>query len=765
MQNLEGKRVLVAGFARSGRAAADFLQSRGAVVTVSDSRPPWSFASDIPDLLARKIGVEFGQHGAETFGRQDLVVTSPGIPWELPALAAARERGIPVVAEVEAASWFFKGSLVGVTGSNGKTTTTALLGRMLQESGFQASVGGNIGVPLISMVAQSTAETVAVVELSSFQLEGTESMEPLVAIMLNITPNHLDRHPSLESYVEAKARILRNQTEKDYAVLNADDPTVAGLAERGSGRKIFFSCKQDIPEGLLVSGGQVVYRVGHLQRDLFSPGDVKLRGDFNLENVLAASAAACVLGADFDAIARAVREFRGVEHRLEFAGDVLGVEFYNDSKATSVDATVKALGAFDRGVHLILGGKDKGAPYAPLIPLLNARVREVLLIGAAAERIGRELAGTVDLVTAGDLETAVRQAFSRGRPGDVILLSPACASFDQFRDFEDRGRRFKQLVESLAQEGNVARLRRAWVQAGPRAHGTQPQAGPGPDASARENAPPLFELSPPPVAPARTVIAGPATVPVPSLQKTASEEPPASPPESPASSRAPVPVHIPSGTGRITAAAQSDLTVAPLVAPPAAHEAESRRAATEATRRQEVQAERAQNPDTAAEARINQSEQEVERESHPPLTERAATPERELERSDDSSNLEPTKTTGEQGRPERIYVYELEAEERQPIDSGEAYSIDDVVLTRGPESGPDLNLKPAPGERGASPRLDEPLIFEITTETKSAGSGPDARKPGNAQHQSGPIARSGEEQTGGKRARYKKVTIGEIPKE
>ena len=715
--------MLVAGFARSGRAAADFLYRRGAVVTVSDSRSPWSFAAEIPDLLGRKIGVEFGQHGSETFGRQDLVVTSPGVPWELPALEAARERGIPVVAEVEAASWFFKGNLVGVTGSNGKTTTAALLGRMLQESGFQTFVGGNIGVPLISMVDESTAESVAVVELSSFQLEGTDSMNPQVAVMLNITPNHLDRHPSFESYVEAKARILSNQTESDYAVLNADDPVVAGLAERGHGRKTFFSRTQDIPEGLLLSGGQVVYRVGHLQRDLFSPGDVKLRGAFNLENVLAASAAASVLGADFDAIAKAVREFRGVEHRLELAGEVLGVEFYNDSKATSVDATVKALGAFDGGVHLILGGKDKGAPYAPLIPLLKNRVREVLLIGAAAERIAGELAGTVDLVPAGDLETAVRRAFSRARPGDVILLSPACSSFDQFQDYEERGRRFKQIVEGLAQEGHVARLRRTWL-GDSRARRTQLEAGSGRGATTLESAPEPFQLSPPATAPPAT---GPA--------RWGTARPPAVIPSLPSPS-APPPAELPTGLpeplleDEIGEAAEAEL-------PPKSPELSA-----------PAEAPLLLVPSSAAEETLPYEEPAApEPAPGPPVSARG--PEAERLKTPEPLAAEPDQTS-----PDRIYVYELDSEQRPPMDADEPFS--DIVLDRGNAYNLDLDLKPTPSGGDMQGPRDEPLIFEVTPEAPSAGgSRIDSTKPEDATSPAGLIAGSGEEPTRGKRRRKK----------
>jgi len=456
MMDVRGKRVLVVGLARSGRAAASRLRRCGAMVTVTDSRPPAAFSEAIGELVADQIGLELGLHRRETFLRQDLIVTSPGVPWDHPLLRAARERRIPTLPEVEVASWFLKGKLAGVTGTNGKTTTTALLGRMLQTSGLPTFVGGNIGVPLISAAQQVGPETIAVAELSSFQLEGVQHLCPHVAVLLNLTPNHLDRHSSFETYVAAKAQIFRNQTAEDYAVLNADDPTVMGLAPAIASRKIYFSRLRELPDGVSLSEGQVVYRVGNLERVLFEPKDVLLKGAFNLENIFAASSAACVLGADFRAIRRAIREFGGVEHRLEFVRQIREVAFYNDSKATSVDATAKALSAFDHGVHLIMGGKDKGAPYRPLGPLLAGRVREVLVIGEAAEKIAAELTDEVEIVRGGDLDTAVRRAFEAAAPGDVVLLAPACSSFDQFQDFEHRGRAFKAMVARLAEENAAA---------------------------------------------------------------------------------------------------------------------------------------------------------------------------------------------------------------------------------------------------------------------------------------------------------------------
>lgn len=452
MIDVRGKRVLVVGLARSGRAAALCLQRHGAVVVVTDTKPPAAVAHLLPELLEHKIGLELGSQRLETFLAHDLVVVSPGVPWDLPQLQAARARGIPLVPEIEVAGWYLSDPIVGVTGSNGKTTTTALLGKMLEASGFPTFVGGNIGVPLSSAVDRVPTGSIIVAELSSFQLEAIQDFHPHVAVLLNISPNHLDRHPSFEAYAQAKRQIFRNQRAEDYAVLNADDPWVCGLSPALASQKVFFSRSQQIPCGLFVSNGNVVYRMGHLERVLLETREVRLRGGFNLEDVLAAAAAACVLGADFDAIRGAVREFKGVEHRLEYVREIHGVAFYNNSKATSVDATVKSLETFDRGVHLILGGKDKGAPYAPLRPLLKDRVREVLLIGAAADRIARELSGAVELVGAGDLESAVREAFQRARPGDVVLLAPACASFDQFQDYEHRGRLFKEFVERLAKE-------------------------------------------------------------------------------------------------------------------------------------------------------------------------------------------------------------------------------------------------------------------------------------------------------------------------
>jgi len=705
MQHLDGKRVLVVGLARSGRAAADLLHRRGAVVTVSDSRPPWAFEHEIPELLAARIGLEFGQHGVETALAQDLIVVSPGVPWDLPSLAAARDRGIPVVAEVEAGSWFLRGDLVGVTGSNGKTTTTSLIGKMLESSGIHTLVGGNIGVPLTSMVDQATDESAVVVELSSFQLEGTDSLHPHVAVILNITPNHLDRHPSFEAYVEAKARILRNQTADDFAVLNADDPAVLALAARARAQKVFFSCTQDLPEGLLISEGKVVYRVAHLERELFSPHDVRLRGMFNLENVLAASAAACSLGADFDVLGKAVREFRGVEHRLEPAGEVLGVEFYNDSKATSVDATAKALGAFDRGVHLILGGKDKGAPYAPLVPLLKGRVCEVLLIGAAAGRISAELAGTVELVHAGDLESATRQAFQRARAGDVILLSPACASYDQFQDFEQRGRAFKAVVEVLAREGADIRASRARAAL----------QGLAPKPQAKRVSPPEPASHIQPKTPPVPLLAAPIE---PELEATKADEAQVQPDStSPAAPAALQPAET-----SIREELRETAAEPAAKAPPAALEAGTPGAPAASQSSEVEKTPKGALPEVRISPATSVSAAEPESRPAAALAAESSPPAIRAEVEETEPTISEPESAGspEPSPTERIYVYETDAEDRPPLDLPEI-PLDDVELVRDHEPGGNRLLESAGLRKG----LDEPLIFEVTSKPANASAKPE----------------------------------------
>ncbi len=446
---LKNKRVLVVGLGRSGAASAIFLQEHGAKVIVSDSKSEAQLQSDVPALLDRGISIETGRHGERTFRDQDLIVVSPGVPSDQPQLQHARTLGIPVIGEVELAFRFLQGKVLAITGSNGKTTTTSLVGEILAKSGRKTLVGGNIGTPVISLAGQSTAESLTVLEVSSFQLESIQQFRPWIAAILNITPDHLDRHHTFEAYVDAKARIFENQQAGDFAVLNADDPTCVGLKERVKAPLLWFSRKQRVESGAFLSGEQIVFRQNGQEQAVLSRSDIDLKGDHNLENVLAAVCMTMVAGCTPQQVQNGVKEFRAVEHRLELVATINGVTFYNDSKATNVDATVKALESFPGNIHIILGGKDKGSDYTLLNPLLRERVKRVYLIGAASDKIASQVQNATAVVRSGILERAVRQAFDAAQPGDVVLLAPACASFDQFENYEHRGRVFKELVRSL----------------------------------------------------------------------------------------------------------------------------------------------------------------------------------------------------------------------------------------------------------------------------------------------------------------------------
>jgi len=443
--------VLVVGLGRSGVASALFLKARGARVTVSDSKSQDELRGEIPKLLDAGVTVETGGHGERTFRGQDLIVVSPGVPVDVPLLEQARAQGIPVIGEIELAARFLKGRIVAITGSNGKTTTTALTGEVLSMGGWESLVGGNIGTAAISLVDESTDDSYLVLEVSSFQLETVQSFHPLIAVVLNITPDHLDRHNTFQAYVDAKARIFENQTSEDFAVLNADDPTCVGLAGRTKARKIWFSRKQEVEAGAFLRHNKIVWRDGD-EREIMPVSEIKLKGAHNLENVLAAVCAGMLVQTEPSRIRRAVQDFKAVEHRLEYVATVRGVEFYNDSKATNVDATIKALESFPANIHLILGGKDKGSDYTVLKPLLQERARRVYTIGAAAEKIESHLGGIVEVMRAGTLDAAVKRAAASAQAGDVVLLAPACASFDQFENYEHRGRVFKQTVQALAEQ-------------------------------------------------------------------------------------------------------------------------------------------------------------------------------------------------------------------------------------------------------------------------------------------------------------------------
>lgn len=446
---LEGKRVLAVGLARTGVATALFCAARGARVTATDEQPEAKVLQAAATLRAAGVALELGGHRRETFLTQDLIIPSPGVPLDQPDLAAARANEITVWSEIELAWRLLLGRLVVITGSNGKTTTTALLGHILQTAGLPVAVGGNIGTPLISLVDSSSDAGITVAEASSFQLEAIEEFRPDVAMLLNLTPDHLDRHGSMESYRRAKARIFENQRDDDAAVCNADDPGAVAMAPTEP-HLYWFSRKSPVARGAYVRGQEIILRASGKESLLMPRGDIPLRGDHNIENVLAAAVAAQLVGADAQAIAAGVRSFPGVAHRLQFVAAIDGVEFYNDSKATNVDATLKALDAFPGNLLVILGGKDKGSDYSALREPLRRRARRVYLIGAAASKIAKEIAGIVAVEHAVTLENAVASAFGCARPGDTVLLAPACASFDQFDNYEHRGSVFAALVHQIA---------------------------------------------------------------------------------------------------------------------------------------------------------------------------------------------------------------------------------------------------------------------------------------------------------------------------
>ncbi|HXZ42916.1 MAG TPA: UDP-N-acetylmuramoyl-L-alanine--D-glutamate ligase [Terriglobales bacterium] len=449
--DLQNKRVLVVGLGKSGVAAALFLKSKGARVTVSDSKTPDELKEEIPRLLDEGIAVETGGHGERTFQNQDLIVVSPGVPLDAPPLVQARSLGEKVIGEVELAAQFFPGRMVAITGSNGKTTTTALAGEVVANGGFPTVVGGNIGTPAISLVGQATEDTIAVLEVSSFQLETIETFRPYIAVVLNVTPDHLDRHRTFTAYVEAKARIFENQQPSDFAVLNADDPNCVAMASRTRAQVFWFSRKKEVKRGAYVHEGRILFRDSSGQRETMLASDIPLKGAHNVENVLAAVCVGVLCDVEPRRISKAVREFRAVEHRLEHVASIHGVEYYNDSKATNVDAAIKALESFPANIHLILGGKDKGSDYSVLNDLLKQRVKRVYTIGAAAAKIESQIKGAAEIVHAETLENAIRRAADAAQPGDIVLLAPACASFDQFRNYEHRGKVFKQVVRSLAE--------------------------------------------------------------------------------------------------------------------------------------------------------------------------------------------------------------------------------------------------------------------------------------------------------------------------
>jgi UDP-N-acetylmuramoylalanine--D-glutamate ligase len=450
---LAGKQVVVVGLARSGIAAAEFLVRRGARVVATDRRPAAELAAEAVTLGQRGVSLQLGGHDVRTFTGADLVVVSPGVPWDLPELRAAREAGVAVMAELELGSRHIRGTVAAVTGTKGKSTTTAALGAMLAEAGRDVRVGGNIGQAVTGLLDGATDDTVFVLEVSSFQLEGTDTFHPRVAVFLNLSADHLDRHPSFEAYGAAKARIFANQTSEDWAVVNADDPGVLAKARLGRARLLPFAPSPlGESDSAFFKDGHAWLRLDGREEVLFPISSVRLPGSHLLLDILAASAAARLLGAPADAIGRAAAEFRGVENVLERVAEIKGVVFFNDSKATNVEAARKSLEAFDQKVVAILGGRYKGGDFADLRDALAARGKAVMAIGEAKGRVATALAGTLPVVPCDTLREAVQRAFAAASPGDVVLLAPACSSFDMFQDYADRGRAFKREVRALQEK-------------------------------------------------------------------------------------------------------------------------------------------------------------------------------------------------------------------------------------------------------------------------------------------------------------------------
>ncbi|HEX8162986.1 MAG TPA: UDP-N-acetylmuramoyl-L-alanine--D-glutamate ligase [Pyrinomonadaceae bacterium] len=450
---LGGKKVLVVGAGLSGVAAARFLAARGALVALNDRKPLAEWSEEARSLKDAGVGLLAGDAPTWLLDQIQLVVLSPGVPTKSIPVRYCERAGAEVVGEVELASRFLRGRLVAITGTNGKTTTTTLVGELLKGAGLDTQVGGNIGTPLTSLVETSSDEGWTVVEVSSYQLETIRDFHPQVAIVLNLMPDHMDRYDSLTDYAAAKHNVFRNQTAEDIAILNADDRVVSSWSPGLRAHVTLFSARRELEEGLFLRGGrEIVSRTRGGEKVLLARDEIRLRGLHNVENVLAALAAGLACGASPDSMRETVRNFQPVEHRLEFVAEINGVKFYNDSKATNVDAAVKAFEAFadEAGrVVLILGGRGKNAPYAPLAPLIERKARALVVLGEDADRIEAELktvAPTMQRAT--DMADAVRRARAVAEPGDVVLLAPACASFDMFKSYEHRGKVYKEAVRS-----------------------------------------------------------------------------------------------------------------------------------------------------------------------------------------------------------------------------------------------------------------------------------------------------------------------------
>lgn len=452
MLDLKGKRVVVVGLARSGYAASKLLASLGAQVTVSDQKPAEALAVDIGELRSRGIIIETGGHRPETFLKADLIVTSPGVDLKMPLLREVKARGVPVIGEAELAYRASRARFIGITGTKGKGTTSTILGRILERAGFPVMVAGNIGTPLSEVAPTAGPEFWVVAELSSFQLEAIDRFHPHVAVLLNLAPDHLDRYLSVEEYYAAKALLFKNQGPSDFAVVNADDEKAKERSQEGRAHRLLFSRHSSVEEGAFLDGERLILsRLGR-HEVICGVWELRVPGLAMVENALAAAAAASALKVEVEAMTEALRAFPGREHCLEFVGSFDGVRYYNDSKATNVFAVMRALESFESPVILIAGGRDKREDFNPLKPLVRNRVKALILIGEAREKIRATLDGLVSVEEADSMEEAVAKAAAAAKAGDTVLLSPGCASFDMFTSAEDRGYRFKAAVLKMSSQ-------------------------------------------------------------------------------------------------------------------------------------------------------------------------------------------------------------------------------------------------------------------------------------------------------------------------
>ncbi|MBI5190099.1 MAG: UDP-N-acetylmuramoyl-L-alanine--D-glutamate ligase [Nitrospirae bacterium] len=449
MQDFRGKKITVVGLAKSGVGAANLLHSLGAAVTVTDSKPESELAAQAA-RLSPGVMKALGSHPDVLFTGADLIVISPGVPLTAPPLVKAAAAGVEITGELEL-SYLLSGSpFIAITGTNGKSTTTTLVGLMLEAAGMKAYVGGNLGNALTDEPERLKGQDFIVAEVSSFQLETIKTFRPRVSALLNVTQDHMDRYPGMAEYADAKARVFMNQSGDDVHVANFDDAPTMALAAKAACRVARFSRKSALSFGVFVRDGNMVSTMGSGETVVLPISDIRIKGAHNVENALAAAAITLAAGAPADAVAKVLREFPGLEHRMEFVRELDGVTWYNDSKGTNVGAVEKSLEGFDQPIILIAGGLDKHSDFSPLVPLLRERVKKLILIGKAADDMYAALSGATDTVKLGyDMDEAVRLARASASPGDVVMLSPACASFDMFRNFEDRGRQFKEMVNRL----------------------------------------------------------------------------------------------------------------------------------------------------------------------------------------------------------------------------------------------------------------------------------------------------------------------------